>query len=185
MSPTRILVLFCAGIWLLTKVALLQFVPLETNVKAGVLINLFFILLIGVFAIRKATRTDESDFIESVKQVAKATSMYVLAAVFALGLFNYVIAKGDIQSKYEADRKELREALQEQSNLTQIRANNPEAEKMTDEEILTRSLKSFDERNDFLFKRWYVALTLSFFALMIAAVLYSILLTALWRGFMM
>lgn len=184
-SPTRILVLICAALWLITKVVLLQFVPFETNVQAGVMLNLFFILLIGVFAIRRVTRHRRSDFIDSVKAVAKATSMYVLAAVFALAVFNYAIAADTIQLKYEADRKELQKVLQDGNNLAEIRANNPEAKKMTDEEIRSRSLESFDQRNEFLVTRWYFALTLSFFALMIAAVFYSLVLTILWRAFMM
>lgn len=184
MSPTRILVLICAALWLITKVVLLQFVPFETNVQAGVMLNLFFILLVGVFAIRRVTRNRKSDFIDSVKEVAKATSMYVLTAVFALAVFNYGIAANDIREKYEADRKELERAIQDPETLAEIRANNAEAENMTDDEIMTRSLESFDQRNEFLVTRWYFALTLSFFALMIAAVLYSLILTILWRAFM-
>lgn len=186
MNATRTLVLICAALWLITKVVLLQFVPFETNVQAGVMLNLFFILLIGIFAIRRVSRRvpkAQRHFLEDVKAVARGTMQYVLAAVVALALFNYVIAKDDIAARQASLRQEITEQYEDQEFFEELKRQNPQIADMSRAEARDAALDNFDQFTS-IYEKWYVQLTLALLALMIAAVLYSILVTVLWRFLM-
>ncbi|MDG1158572.1 MAG: hypothetical protein P8N19_03710, partial [Flavobacteriales bacterium] len=61
MTSTR-LIWICAALWLIIKLAMRSWVSIEDNVIIGVMMNMFFIILIAVFAIRyKYLNTPEGE----------------------------------------------------------------------------------------------------------------------------
>ena len=172
------LILICGALWLLAKTVLHNFVSMETTTIAGVMLNMLFILIIAIFAINKQvknTPAGDSHYLDDLKAVMRATSKYVLLAIVCLGLFNYVIARDSIIElqqarieQIEQDYSEENFKLQQETNLT--------LQHMDREEAMTLAKERIE-----LFSKWYVQLTLSLIALLLAAILYSVIGSLLWR----
>lgn len=182
MSGENKLVLICGALWLITKTVLHNFISHEANVQAGVMLNLFLILLIAVFAIRqkvKGTRGKESHFLDDLKGVLRATSKYVLLSILCLAAFNYGIARQTTLNKETEYMRLIEEQYDNPENYAELQKDNFQLENVTAAEAKAQQIESFE-----LFSKWYVQLTLSLLALMLAAILYSLLVSILWRRLM-
>ena len=176
------LIFICVGLWLATKTGLLFVLPFEQNVSAGVMMNLFFILLIAVFTIRrkvKDTLAGQSHFLDDLKTVVRATSKYVIFAIIALGIFNYAIAKDTIALKNDKARSEIEESFATEESYQAKVAENPNLVGIDREEAKEKSIEAFE-----FFGKWYVQMTLALLALMATAIAYSLLASLLWRNLM-
>lgn len=172
------LILICGALWLLVKTVLHNFVSMEINTVVGVMLNMLFILIIAIFAINKKvkeTTAEGSHYLDDLKAVMRATSKYVLLAIVCLGVFNYGIARDSIIElqqariqQIEQDYSEENFKLQQETNLT--------LQHMDREEAMTIATERIE-----LFSKWYVQLTLSLIALLLAAILYSVIGSLLWR----
>ena len=182
MSAENRLILICAALWITTKVVLLSFVPFETNVTAGVMLNLFFIVLIGVYTIRKKVKETPKEMahaLDDIKSVAKATAKYVLWAIVLLFAFNQFIAKPTLDKRIENIKAEISAQYDDEAKYQELLLTNPPIGEMDREEAKAQALQGFD-----MYTKWYVQLTLALLGLMAAAIIYSILVSILWRNLM-
>lgn len=146
------------------------------------MLNLFFIVLIGVFTIRKKVREvpkSDSHIIDDIKTVAKATVKYVLWAVFLLALFNNVIAKQTVDLREAEIRASIVEQYDDEALYNEMIEANPTLAEIDKAEAKAKALDGFE-----MYTKWYVQITLALIGLMAAAVIYSILISILWRNLM-
>jgi len=182
MSGENKLVLICGALWLITKTVLHNFISLELNVKAGVMLNLFLILLVAVFAIHQkvqSTKGHDYHFLDDLKTVLRATSKYVLFSVICLAIFNYGIAREATLIKKAGSLLSIDELYDIPENYAELQATDFLLENVSAEEAKAKQVERFE-----LFSKWYVQLSLPFFALILAAIIYSLLASMLWRRLM-
>ncbi|MDG1261356.1 MAG: hypothetical protein P8H59_01130 [Flavobacteriales bacterium] len=172
------LILICGALWLLTKTVLHNFVSMEINTVVGVMLNMLLILVIAIFTINKkvkGTPAGSSHYLDDLKAVLRATSKYVLLAIVCLGVFNYGIARESIIALQQARVDQIEQDYSEE-NYKVLQETNITLQHMEREEAMTLAMDRIE-----LFSKWYVQLTLSLIALLLAAILYSIIGSLLWR----
>lgn len=146
------------------------------------MLNLFFIVLIGVYTIRKKvkyTPLEEANALDDIKSVAKATTKYVLWAITLLFAFNQFIAKPTLDRRIENIKSEIIDQYDDEEKYQELLITNPTIGEMEREAAKEQALNGFE-----MYTKWYVQLTLALMGLMAAAIIYSILVSILWRNLM-
>jgi hypothetical protein len=173
------LVLLCAGLWLLVKVVLKYTVPLDQNVMVGVLMNLFFILLIAVLSIRKhviATPKSESHLLDDMRSTARPVLKYAVLAALLIGLYNYIIAAEETAQHEQAFREQLHEQYSNVESYKEFQLANPAFMDVPAEEAEASALESFEK-----FNHPFAQTTVSLMALVLAGLLYAGVTAVIWR----
>jgi hypothetical protein len=182
MNKINSLILICGGLWLSTKIILSNLVDPSTNVMVGVMINLFFVLIVAFFSIREAERKRtkaESNMLDDIKSTAKNTIKYVLLATFLIAAYYYVISPEEVDYRKSERTEMVMEALGTDEAFEELKQTQPELKNMKREELLQKELDNIE----FIFSP-FLQVTLSLIALLAAAIFYSILVTVLWRKLM-
>ena len=180
MTSTR-LIWICAALWLIIKLAMRSWVSIEDNVIIGVMMNMFFIILIAVFAIRYKylnTPEGESTLLDSIKDTCKASVTYAVIATILVGSYYFVISPTEVQQRKALAEQQIEEIITE-DYLNQMKAENPVLESLVLEDYKQQQLD-----NAYWMYSPVIQITLSLIALVVCALIYGILITVLWRTFM-
>lgn len=176
-----LLILVCGAIWLITKTVLMYLVPLETNVAAGTMLNLFFILLIAIFSIHRRLRVtgvpENNSFLDDLKAVMRNTARYALLATLLIGVFVYVIGKDEYEARQYTIEQEIDSYFSNEEAYQNFIIENPQYANVDREEARSEALESFR-----LYGAWYVQGTLALVGLLVFATLSAIFSTLLWRN---
>lgn len=179
MLTTNRLIWICGAIWIVTKLVMRSLVPIEQNLIIGVMVNILFILLVAVFAVRKKFQTTskaESTFVDTVKDVTKASVKYALLATVLVGSYYYIISPEEVATKKATAERNLEEVLTPES-FAEMQAAEPLLENQNYEDFVEQKRTNIE---------WiyspFIQITFSLIALIAAAIIYSILITLLWRN---
>lgn len=182
MSRINILILVCGGLWLTTKVILRSMVEPSTNVMVGVLVNLFFVLLVALVSIRENSRRRskaDSNMLDDIRSTAKSAVKYVLLATVLIAAYYYVVSPQEVEYRKQERVEMVQDALGTDEAFQELAETQPELKDMDREELLKKEMDNIE----FIFSP-FLQVTLSLIALMAAAIFYSILVTVLWRKLM-
>ena len=154
-------------------------VSIEQNLIIGVMVNILFILLIAVFAVRKKFQTTtkvESTFIDTLKDVSKASVKYALLATVLVGSYYYVISTEEVQTKKATAQRNLEEEWTQENY-----AEMQEAEPLLENQDFNEFIEQRQSNIEWIYSP-FIQITFSLIALMLAAIIYSILISLLWRN---
>lgn len=180
MRPETKLVLLCGALWLITKTILLYNVPMESGVVAGTLLNLFFIMLVGLYTIHRKVKHGASEsFLEDLRAVLRSSMKYVLLATVLFGIFMFGVARDVNMAHQKRIETEIESHFNTEESYAKFLEENPNLTGTPREEAMDSALSSFR-----MYSSWYVQTTLALLALVVFAVFSSIITTAFWRNLM-
>ncbi|NQX92955.1 MAG: hypothetical protein HRT74_12690 [Flavobacteriales bacterium] len=157
-----------------------KLVSIENNLTIGVMVNLFFILLIAVFAVRKVyvgKRRHEIPGIEVVKEVTKSTLKYALLATTLVGTYYYILSPTEVETKRATAQRELEKFTEEEF------IEQQETQEMFKGQTYQEFVDQAKANQDWIYDP-FIQITFSLIALVMAAIFNAILISLLWRNFM-
>lgn len=148
----------------------------------GVMINLFFIILIifsvlmDVYRERRTGMT--TTFITDLKRVLKETMKYSIAVGIMIAVF-YHFVSNELELKREADYKAAALALDTDEEVAAVKKENPQLKDLSREEILDAVYARTD-----LFTNKKIISSASFLVTVFVSLLYSLFSVLLFRYFL-
>lgn len=174
------LVILCGVLWLLTKTILLYTAPMDTGVIAGTLLNLFFIMLVGLYTINRKVKSGQAEsFLEDLRAVLRSTMKYALLATLLFGVFMFGIAAKVNDGHRQRVENEIESHFNSDEAYAKFLEENPNLTGTPREAARDKALSSFR-----MYSSWYVQTTLALLGLVVFGVFASIITTAFWRNLM-